>query len=333
MDHYFSLLISRNAYIDAKAAQMNPEEVMIDHIYRNLFADHVYSKNPKGKASEVVTMTYQELIEYYHSYYHPSNGQGFCYGKQDFIDVCLDELRLVLDEYEDDPSIRKKSQVGWQDLTDLNREIKSIGYPNYQEDVDYRSIIAWVLNEQPLDIRTQVAWHLIFELLAGSKTAPISKVIFDLNLGTDIVTHFQHSLQQWVMALGVSGIVSGEDVHRANEKIMTELENIVSNGFDEDIMQAALHKLEFKFREQSSDNMPRGAHYFDLILSHWNYDRDPLLPLHASKEFGRLKADIEEGGQDFLLELITAQIFDSKHTTSLDLHPNMNYALQYEKVS
>ena len=71
MDHYFSLLISRNAYIDAKAAQMNPEEVMIDHIYRNLFADHVYSKNPKGKASEVVTMTYQELIEYYHSYYHP----------------------------------------------------------------------------------------------------------------------------------------------------------------------------------------------------------------------------------------------------------------------
>jgi Zn-dependent M16 (insulinase) family peptidase len=322
----------RNTYVDAKAAQMDPEEVMIKQIYSNLFADHVYSKNFKGEASEVVTMTYQELIAYYKTYYHPSNGQGFCFGKQHFIDACLDELHFVLDEYEDDQNIPKNSKVEWQDLTDLDKEIKSISYPDYQEQVDYRSVIAWVLNEQPMDLRTQVAWHLIYELLAGSTTAPIAKAISDLDLGTDIVTHFQHSLQQWVMVLGVSGIESEEDVQRANEKIIKELETIVSDGFEWDAVQAALHKMEFKFRDQSSGNMPRGAQYFSDILSYWNYDRDPLAPLHASKEFVNLKAEINENGQDFLLELITAQMFDSKHTTSLDLHPDMNYALQYEKV-
>jgi len=326
------LVINGNAYVNAKAAQMDPEEVMIKQIYSNLFADHVYSKNFKGEASEVVTMTYQELVAYYKTYYHPSNGQGFCFGKQDFIDACLDELHFVLDEYEDDLSIPKKSKVEWQDLTDLDKEIKSIGYPDYQEEVDYRSVIAWVLNEQPMDLRTQVAWHLIYELLAGSTTAPISKVISDLDLGTDIVTHFQHSLQQWVMALGVSGIASEGDVQRANEKIINELETIVNDGFEWDAVQAALHKLEFKFRDQSSGDMPRGAQYFSDILSHWNYDRDPLAPLHASKTFVNLKAEINENGQDFLLELITDQMFGSKHTTSLDLHPNMNYALQYEKL-
>jgi hypothetical protein len=326
------LVINGNAYTDAKAAQMNPQEVMIKHIYSNLFADHVYSKNPKGDTSEVVTMTYQELTEYYKTYYHPSNGQAFCYGRQEFIDVCLDELHLILNEYDHQESIRKHSKVEWQDLTKIDKEIKKIGYPDYQDKVDYRTAIAWVLNEQPMDLRTEVAWHLIFELLAGSSTAPIAKVIFDLDLGSDIVTHFQNSLQQWVMALGVSGIVSEEEVQRANDKIMKELEKIVSNGFSNNAMQAALHKIEFMFRDQSSSDMPRGAKYFSDILSHWNYDRNPLMPLHASKTFVELKAEIEETGQGFILELITKQLFDSQHSTSLELHPDKNYALQWERT-
>jgi len=326
------LLINGNTYVNAKAAQMDPQEVMVNQIYKNLFADHVYSKNPKGEAAQVVTMTYQELVAYYNRYYHPSNGQAFCYGRQDFIDVCLDEINTVLDNYEHDESIREQSKVGWQDLTVIDKEIKKIGYPDYQEKVDYRSVIAWVLNEQPMDIRTEVSWHLIFELLAGSTTAPIAKVIFDLNLGSDIVTHFEHSLQQWVMVLGVSGIVSEDDVKKANDKIMKELENIVSNGFSQSTIQAALHKLEFKFRDQSSSDMPVGAKYFSEILSHWNYDRDPLMPLHASMTFVDLKTEIEENGQDFLLELITKHMFDNKHTTSLDLHPDKAYALQWEKM-
>ena len=310
---------------------MDPQEVMTKQIYKNLFADHVYSKNHKGEAAEVVTMTYQEVVAYYNTYYHPTNGQAFCFGKQEFIDACLNELHYVLNNYDEDESFRKNSEIGWQDLTNMDEEIKSIPYPDFQETVDYRSVVAWVLNEQPMDLPTQIAWHLIYELLAGSPTAPVAKVINDLNLGTDIVTHFQHSLQQWVMALGVTGIESQADVQRANEKIIKELLTIASDGFDHDDIEAALHKIEFKFREQSSGDMPRGAQYFQEILGHWNYDRDPLEPLQASAEFAKLKAEIAEKGQGVLLELITTQMFDSKHTTSLDLHPSVNYAITYER--
>lgn len=94
----------------------------------------------------------------------------------------------------------------------------------------------------------------------------------------------------------------------------------------------SLH-LYIQFRDQSSTDMPCGAKYFSDILRHWNYDRDPLMPLHASKTFVELKAEIEKDGQDFLLELITKQMFDNQHTTSLDLHPDKDYALQWEKVS
>ena len=312
---------------------MNPEEVMIKHIYSNLFANHAYGKNPKGEASEVVTMTYQELIGYYKSYYHPSNGQAFCFGKQDHINICLNELNNVLNKYDKDESIRENSNVEWQNMTKFGEETKSIHYPDYQEEIDYRSVIAFILNEQPMDLRTQVAWHLIYELLAGSNTALIPQVINEMDLGTDIVTHFQHSLQQWVIGLGVSGIASEEDVEKANGKIMRELRMLVSDGFDPDAMQAALHKMEFKFRDQSSDDIPLGVKYFGDILTHWNYDEDVMMMFHAPREFIALKTQIKDEGQSFLLELITQQMFDTKHAIVLSLQPDMNYALQYEKVS
>lgn len=325
--------LPRNAYVDAKAAQMDPEQVMIKHLYKNLFPNHLYSKNPKGEASEVVTMTYQEVVEYYNSYYHPTNAQGFCYGKQGFIDTCLHELNLVLDEFEENKAIRRNSKVQWQEATEVTDEIESIAYPDYQETVDYRTVVGWILNEQHMDIRQQVAWHLIHELLAGSNTAPLAKVVYENNLGTDVVSHFQNSLQQWVIALGVTGIESEADVKTANAKIRREIVKVINQGFDWNAMRAALHKMEFKFRDQSSNDMPRGAKYFRDILSYWNYDRDPLAPLSISAQFVALKTEILNDGQDFLMELLTTQIFDSKHTTSMDLHPSMGYALRYEKVS
>ena len=76
----------------------------------------------------------------------------------------------------------------------------------------------------------------------------------------------------------------------------------------------------FQFREQSSADMPRGVKTFKDVLGHWNYDRDPFLP------------EIKKDGQTWLLELLTSRMFDSKHTTFLDLYPDKDYAQQWEQV-
>ena len=225
---------------------MNPQEVMIKQIYKNLFAGHVYGRNPKGDASDVVTMNYEDTIDYYNSYYHPANGQAFCYGKQPFIDECLKELEPVLNEYDYTEGIRHQSRIEWQDMTVLASEEKKIGYPSWQEDVDYRTILAWVLNDQPMDLKTELGWYLIFDLLVGSPSAPITKAIVDLNLGDDIVRYFDHSLQQWVIALGVSGIVSEEMVDTARASIRGKIQNIVNDGFAREAVEAALNKMEFQ---------------------------------------------------------------------------------------
>lgn len=78
--------------------------------------------------------------------------------------------------------------------------------------------------------------------------------------------------------------------------------------------------------------MPRGAKLFKDILGHWNYDRDPLMPLQYTKAFADLKQEIEQHGHDFLLDLLTKRMFESQHTTYLDMHPSKSYAHQWEQL-
>lgn len=221
----------------------------------------MYSFIPRGDASEVVTLTYQEVVEYYRTYYHPSNAQAFCYGQQDYIDACLDALEPVLEEYTHNDDIRRHSLVEWQDMTKLDTEQKLIAYPSDQDSVDYRAVIAWVLNDQNMDVRTEVAWHLIHELLVGSSTAAISKTISDLKLGDDSLDFFESKLQQWVLALGVTGIKSKDKVEVARTAIMGKLRNIVAEGFDKDALHAALNKMDFKVSGAVMQNWQTQSHY------------------------------------------------------------------------
>jgi Zn-dependent M16 (insulinase) family peptidase len=87
-----------------------------------------------------------------------------------------------------------------------------------------------------------------------------------------------------------------------------------------------------QFREQSSMDMPRGVKTFKDVLGYWNYDRDPFQALRYTKTFFDLKAEIQKDGQEWLLELLTSRMFDSKHTAFLELYPDKNYAQQWEKV-
>jgi presequence protease len=87
-----------------------------------------------------------------------------------------------------------------------------------------------------------------------------------------------------------------------------------------------------QFREQSSTDMPRGVKTFKDVLSHWNYDRDPFQPMRYSQAFSDLKAEIQKDGQEWLLQLLTSRMFDSKHTAFLSLYPDKAYAQRWEKV-
>jgi Zn-dependent M16 (insulinase) family peptidase len=236
----------RNAVNEARAAQSNPQSNMMDFFYRVLFPENCYKYNPHGIAKDIVQLSHQEMIDFHSKYYHPSNGQAFCYGPQAYVNDCLAILDPVLANFDADPELRKATEVAWQPKTRIISDKAKIPYASIEETDDFRLAIAWLLNDADMDAKTQVAWQLIQELLIGTRVAAISKVVGDLNLGEDIIGGLDTTSKQWSLILGVSGITQELEATTAANAINDKLLAIVEQGFSENALKAALNKMEYK---------------------------------------------------------------------------------------
>lgn len=235
-----------NAVNEARAAQSNPQYNMMEYFYGVLFPKNCYKYDPRGRAKDIVQLSHQEMIDFYQAHYHPSNGQAFCYGPQAYVDKCLAVLDPVLSEFDDNPALRKATEVAWQAKSRIIGDKAKIPYASIEDTDDFRMAIAWLLNDDNMDAKTEVAWHLIEELLIGTRVAAISKVVGDLSLGDDIIGGLDKSSKQWSLILGVSGIQQELAATTAANAINDKLLSIVEKGFSENALSAALNKMEYK---------------------------------------------------------------------------------------
>lgn len=328
---YF-LLVSRNAFNEAKAAQMHPGVSMSNYIYRELFDEHTYALNARGEAKNIVSSTWEDIVRFHQIFYHPSNGQAYCYGPEAYINECLGLLDDVLQDFDADDKIRKDTIVEWMNKQNKRSSLDRIPYASYEDIDDFRLAESWVLNDQPMDSRTEVAWILITELLIGSPVSSLSKAIIDLDLGDDIIGGLENSLQQWTLTVGVSGVKTSDKVAIARNAIMDKLELLSQHGFNEEAMKAAMNRVDFQLRQMMGTGMPLGVSTFHQVLTKWNYDLDPKLALFYPQAFAELKEEINTKGQEFILELITKKLLDNNHKITVELFPSTKVAENHAAV-
>jgi Zn-dependent M16 (insulinase) family peptidase len=236
----------RNAMNEAKAEQMHPNQSMINYLYKTLFPDTSYGINSRGEIENIVSLTHREMVDFYNRYYKPANGQAFCYGPQSFVNDCVDKLDEVLKDFEYDAAIRGNTKVLWQNLDVIRSSKDKIPYPSYQDAIDYRLATTWVLNDQPMDSRTEVAWFLLDELMMGTPDGTVARIISNLDLGDDVIGGLESSLQQWTFTVGASGIKNEENVEFTRTAVKEKLNRLVTDGFGEEQIKAAMNKVDYK---------------------------------------------------------------------------------------
>ena len=87
-----------------------------------------------------------------------------------------------------------------------------------------------------------------------------------------------------------------------------------------------------QLRQMMRSDIPLGVATFHSVLSKWNYDQDPKTPLYYPKAFADLKQEMKDGGQDFILELITKRLLENKHNLSVELFPSLTVAQNHANV-
>lgn len=330
------LAASGNAYNSARASMMFPNNAIKNHKYKSLFKDHIYQWQPEGRWNEILSSVRSDMINFHDKYYVPQNARVFCYGHPAYVNACLDNVHNVVDGVDttkSDATFPDDSIIPFKALDDIETSNTEVAYPSYQETKDWRLTISWVLNDRPMDQRTEVAWFLIKELLIGSATSMVSKAVE--SMGDDYIGSLDTSLQQWTLTMGVSGLPKMTDANVAKHAIDAKLLEISQNGFDELAMKGAMNKVEFMLRELNTKcGTPQGVHMFQKVLSKWTYDQDPRLALSYNDEFYKLREELEDPaiieGKEFILELITKGLIDNTARSVATLYPSENMQIDAE---
>lgn len=76
---------------------------------------------------------------------------------------------------------------------------------------------------------------------------------------------------------------------QVEEVILANLERLAGEGFTQTAIEAAINTIEFSLRENNTGSFPRGLSLMLRAMASWIYDRDPLQPLHWTRDLAHFK--------------------------------------------
>ncbi|CAA0807546.1 Presequence protease 2-chloroplastic/mitochondrial [Striga hermonthica] len=318
-------------FSEMKGVYSQPDSILDQASQQALFPDNTYGVNSGGDPQVIPKLTFGEFKEFHRKYYHPSNARIWFYGDDD----PTKRLRILseyLDKFEAS-SAPEESRVDYQKL--FSKPVRIVEkYPAAErEDLKKKHMVClnWLLSEEPLDLETELALGFLDDLLLGTPSSPLTKILLESRLGDAIVGGgLEDELLQPVFSIGLEG-VSDDDIQKVEDLIMATLTKLAEEGFDSDAVEASMNTIEFSLRENNTGSSPRGLELMLSSMGNWIYDKDPFEPLKYQGPLKALKARIaEEGSKAVFAPLIEKFILNNPHRVTIEMQPDPEKASRDE---
>lgn len=301
-------------YNEMRGADSNPLRLLYQNILTSLYPDTIYANNSGGTPEAIPTLTYEAFLDFYNTYYHPSNAMLYFYG-----DVDIDYfLQYIHDEYLSQFE-RKEVEVKYakQEPFTEPKELVNVYNIGAEEDTAGKTYLSWNVTcgdgGNAIDYFTL---DILADILADANYAPIKNALFDKGIGEDNGSFY---LTYNTNSFGVVALNAEEEQKDEFVATIKEcLQNAVEEGIDPTILESSINSLEMYVREAGSNDGLKGLDYLDLILDSKNYGGDPLAYLQFTEIFDQLRAGIEEGVYE---KFIQERFLDNPHETTLVLKP------------
>ena len=321
------LAISGIVYNEMKGAYSSPDSLMFKAIQENLYPDTVY-KNDSGGSPEIIpSLTYEQFRAFHHAYYSPSNARFFFYGNI-FPQECLAFLGDALKGFEE---IFVESRITDQPRWDVPRRVCGEYPVNSEEEGQAKAVvnIAWMLTDN-LDYETVILLEIVSWALVGSNAGPLKKALLESSLGEDLspVTGLEKDLKQLAFMVGLRG-TDAERINAIESLILDTLSQIVDAGFDKDLIEGALHQVEFQAKEIHRGVYPYGITLMGHVLHTWLYDGDPLAGLNFTEIIKNIRTRWDKE-PDLFQKVLRQWFLDNPHRLMSIMTPSATYQQEQE---
>ena len=320
------ITINGVVYNEMKGAYSSPDEMLQMLIYQNLFPNNAYGKDSGGNPAHIPELTYEDYLNFYKKYYHPSNSYIFLYGDCDMQERLEWLDKEYLSEYD---TIEVEAVIERQNAFE---EVKDISgkYPIASEESEENNTYL-AYSKVVCDISDKVlreAFAVLDYALVSAPGAPVRQALIDAGIGQDVYGSFDEGCLQPVFHICAKN-ANDSDKGRFVEIIEATLKDIVEKGINKTSVLAAINSSEFRFREADFGSYPKGLLYGLECFETWLFDDESVFEaMEMLDVFEFLKKQVDTG---YYEDLIQKCLLDNPHGVIVALAPEKGLNTKVEE--
>lgn len=313
------LMFKGVVFNEMKGAMSSPVSRMYEALGEELYPDITYRYNSGGNPREIPNLTYQGLLDFHQTYYHPSRCIFFFYGNMplephlEFIEKHVLNETVKKDPIPPIPQQKRFSQP----------KTRRAPYPfapgQDPKDKSYISM-AW-LTCSILNQDDAIALQVLDSVLMDTDASPLRHALLESGLCKGASSAIDTDASEIPFIITCTGCE--EDKAAEVEKvILSTLKAIVEKGIEQEKIESALHQLELQRSEILGDSWPYGlmlCFRSALIKQHGGSSASGLA-IHSI--FARLRKSLADDPQYFT-KLIKRYFIDNPHRVTLTLFPDL----------
>ncbi|XP_037077818.1 presequence protease, mitochondrial-like [Pollicipes pollicipes] len=319
-------------YNEMKGALSDQHRVFAERLQNALLPSHTYQHCSGGDPLRIPDLTWEQLRQFHATHYHPRNCRLFSYG-----DLPLaPRLRFIDEQYlQRAPAAaacdtRVPLERRWSEPRRVHvacRHDPMAPSPERQASVAVGFLVGDVT-----DRYESLLMLILSELLVGGPSAPFYRSLIESGLGADFtpyVTGFDNSCRETAFTVGLQGVADA-DADKVVEAIERTLHETAETGFEQERIDAILHRIELSRKHQSQNF---GLGLVMQAVAPWYHGADPADTLRLDDLLARLRAEL--AAEPRLLQQRLARLLrDNPHRVVAVMTPEAGHeaALQRQEA-
>lgn len=309
---------------EMKGALSSASSRLAEAINETLFPDVMYGVNSGGDPKVIPQLTYEQLKEFHQKFYHPSRCLFFFYGNmplEGHLDFITEHTLSKTQKVDPLPPIplqpRFKKPV-----------YRELFYPIARdEDTIEKSLIAFAwLTCHILEQQEALALGILEIILLDTDASPLKMALMKTGLCKQVSAFIDVEINEIPMGVILKGC-RPEHADTLQKVLMDSLLTIAEKGIPLQLVENAIHQLEFHGSEITGDHAPFGLSLFmrSALLKQHGAASEQGLMMHSLFDCIRQKT-LED--PFYFSHLIKKYYIDNTHFARIVMQPDKSLGEQ-----
>ncbi|MCG8415586.1 MAG: insulinase family protein [Pseudomonadales bacterium] len=308
-------------YNEMKGAMSSTNSILWQMMTKHLFPSTTYHYNSGGEPEDIPKLSYQQLLNFYKTHYHPSNSVFMTFGNMSAFDHHQQLEELALSSFQ-----RLDSDIRVDDEERYQAPIKVEEFYAVEAPAENKThvVVGWLLGKST-NLKELFQAQLLSSVLLENSASPLLYALetSDLGQSPSPMCGLEDSNREMTFMAGLEAC-NADATETVEALILETLQQLVENGVDQDQVEAALHQLELNQREISGDSYPYGLQLILSGLSTALHRGDPIELMNIDPVLEELRVEVQDAR--YIPNLVQSLLLDNPHRITLTLRPDTELA-------